>query len=285
MVWGDRDMGLRATTRSAKETALLNRFESFYDKARSPVMEAIERSVCGCDYGGNSWTTRAQAEQMAQHLRLRAGMRLLELGAGAGWPGLYLAQATGCDVALVDIPLNGLRIAAERAASEGLARGVTVVAADAAVLPFPDAGFNAVSHSDLLCCLDQKRSVLADCRRVIHAHGRMAFTVISVVPGLSATAYRRAVANGPDFVESEADYPTLLAETGWTVSGQDDITSDYVASCRRQIDADEAQQDGLVALIGAEAFAERLAKWTSHLAALNDNLLRRDAFVAVPRPG
>ena len=275
----------RQATRSPKETALLERFEAFYDQARTPVMAAIEVSVCGCDFGGSSWTTRAQAEQMAQHLKLRPGMRLLELGAGSGWPGLYLALATGCDVALVDIPLNGLRIAADRAAGEGLAGGVAVVAADASVLPFPDAGFNAISHSDLLCCLDHKRSVLADCRRVIDARGRMAFTVISIVPGLSASAYRRAVANGPDFIESEADYPTLLAETGWSVTGQDDITSAYLASCRRQIDADEAQRDGLVALIGADAFAERLARWTSHLAALNDNLLRRDAFVVVPRPG
>ena len=36
-------------------------------------------------------------------------VRLLDLGAGRGWPGLYLAVRTGCQVVLSDVPLEGLR--------------------------------------------------------------------------------------------------------------------------------------------------------------------------------
>ena len=84
-------------------------------------MRQIERRVCGCDYGGTSWTTRQEALQAGELLALGPGTRLLEVGAGSGWPGLYLAGTTGCDVALVDLPLEGLRITAERAAADGLA--------------------------------------------------------------------------------------------------------------------------------------------------------------------
>jgi phosphoethanolamine N-methyltransferase len=247
-------------------------------------MLTIERRVCGCDYGGNSWTSRAEAQQMAARLGLRPGVRLLDLGAGSGWPGLYLGKTSGCDVTLVDLPLSGLRIAAERARKDGMTGNVWAAVADAAALPFPDECFNAISHSDLLCCLKQKRAVLIACRRVMRRHGRMVFTVISVAPDLSAEQYSRAVTNGPEFIESDTDYPTLLAQIGWTVTGHEDITMAYGARVRRQLHADEAQKDGLVALIGASEFAERLAGWRSKLAAFGDELLRREFFVATPCP-
>jgi SAM-dependent methyltransferase len=269
---------------SPEELAQRERFESFYVKAQSPVMLTIERNVCGCDYGGNSWTTQAEAEQMVAHLALRPGARLLELGAGSGWPGLYMGKASGCDVVLVDLSPAGIRIAAKRADNDGIPGNVWSAVGDAAALPFSDGSFDTISHSDLLCCLRQKRSVLAACRRVIRRQGRMVFTVISVAPGLPAEQYRRAVANGPDFIETDTDYPTLLAETGWIIAGHEDITGAYAASCRQQLHADEIQKDGLVALIGASEFAERQDGWRSKIPAICDNLLRRELFVAAPGP-
>ncbi len=107
----------------------------------------------------------------------------------------------------------------------------------------------------------------------------MVFTVIFVAPGLSREDHERAVAYGPEFVDSETDYPTLLAETGWTVLDCQDITMDYAASCRRQIRADEDRGEALQALIGSSEFAERRADWRLKLGAIDDGLLRRKLFV------
>ncbi|HSG95761.1 MAG TPA: methyltransferase domain-containing protein, partial [Afifellaceae bacterium] len=260
-------------TYSPEERAQKERFESFYARSQSPVMLIIERSVCGCDYGGNSWTTRDEAEQIAERLELSPGVRLLDLGAGSGWPGLYMGKRSGCDVTLVDLPLNGLRIAAQRAGKDGMTGNVWAAVADAAALPFADESFDAVSHSDLLCCLKQKRSVLAACRRVVRRRGRMVFTVITAAPNLPPEDYRRAVENGPEFIESDIDYPTLLEETGWIVTGHEDVTTTYADRVRRQLEADECYSDELIALIGANEFAERLAGWRPKLVALGDNIL------------
>jgi len=269
---------------SGKERAERERFDGLYLRGQSPVSLSVERSVCGCDYGGTSWTTRAEADGMAARLALGPGVRLLDLGAGSGWPALYMGKTRGCDVALVDLPFEGLRIAAARAERDGIADRVRVALADAAALPFPDRSFDAVTHSDLLCCLEQKRSVLAACRRAIRRDGRMLFTVISVAPGLTGERYREAAANGPEFIETDTDYPTLLARTGWTVMAREDITDAYAASCRRQIEADEVHEEGLLALIGASELAERMAGWHAKLAAIGDKLLRRELFEAAPSP-
>ena len=270
--------------RSAAEQAATERFARSYLRGQSPTMRAIERRVCGCDYGATSWTSLDQSERLAALLGLRPGRHLLELGAGSGWPGLQLAKASGCAVTLVDLPLEGLRIAAARARREGIEKRCRFAVADGAQLPFAEASFDAVGHSDLLCCLLPKRAVLAACRRVIRTGGRMVFSVIFVAPGLAPAAYRRAVENGPEFIETASDYPTLLAETGWDLVQRIDVGADYGAACRRQLAADEAHQGALEALLGAADLAERLAGWRANLEVIDDGHLRREIFVAAPAP-
>ncbi len=266
-----------------EELAQKKRFEDVYARSQSPVMLSIERSVCGCDYGGNSWTTRTEADDLIASLELGPESHLLDLGAGSGWPALYMAKKTRCKAMLVDLPANGLRIAEERAAKDHISHKVTTVVADAARLCFPDNSFDAISHSDLLCCLKRKRSVLASCRRTMRPPGRMAFTVISVAAGLSMEQRRRAVDNGPEFIESDADYFSMLDQTAWKVINHQDITVSFAASCKHQLDADEVREVELANIIGQEEFSERIAGWRAKLAAINDGLLRRELFLVEPQ--
>jgi cyclopropane fatty-acyl-phospholipid synthase-like methyltransferase len=268
--------------RSHEEKAQTKRWDEHYVRAQLPAMLSIERRVCGCDYGSNSWTTRSEAELMAALLQLQPGLRLLDVGAGSGWPGLYMAKTSGCEVILLDLPFAGLRIASQRAANELIPGLCSAVVGDAALLPFPATSFDAISHSDLLCCLRQKRTVLEGCREAIRDLGRMVFTVISIAPDLPATQYRRAVMDGPEFVESETDYVTLLGETGWLIVDRRDITLDYATTCSRQLQADKKFKSTLEALIGASASAERLAEWRSQLKAIEDGLLQRELFLVHP---
>jgi SAM-dependent methyltransferase len=126
-------------------------FQERYGNRPSPTARRIEQRVIGGDWGANGFTTLAQADTLASGLGLSAGDRLLDLGTGRGWPGLYLAARTGCRVALADLPLEGLRVAADRAAVEGLAARVGVVVAAASGLPFRAGSFDAAIHTDVLC--------------------------------------------------------------------------------------------------------------------------------------
>jgi len=126
-------------------------FQERYRNTPSLVACQIEQRVIGGDWGANGFTTMAQADALARGLDLSAGDRLLDLGTGRGWPGLYLAARTGCRVVLADLPLEGLRVAADRAAAEGLAARTGVVASAASGLPFRAGSFDAVIHTDVLC--------------------------------------------------------------------------------------------------------------------------------------
>ena len=126
-------------------------FDQRYGAALPPVARQIEQRVIGGDWGANGFTTMAQADTLARELGLSAADRLLDLGTGRGWPGLYLAARTGCRVVPTDLPLEGPRVAASRATSEGLAARAGVVAAAASALPFRACSFDVIIHTDVLC--------------------------------------------------------------------------------------------------------------------------------------
>ncbi len=115
------------------------------------LMLEIEHEAMGSDYEVTSYTTRDQAREMGQLLGLRPGKCLLDVGAGSGWPGLYLARTTGCDVALVDLPFEGIRTASLRAARDRVDDRCWTVVGDGRALPFRDGSFDAITHCDVLC--------------------------------------------------------------------------------------------------------------------------------------
>jgi cyclopropane fatty-acyl-phospholipid synthase-like methyltransferase len=136
-------------TKAERET--FEHFAERYRVAPAEVSRRVELAVIGGDWGANGYTTMAQASLLARELGLRPGVRLLDLGAGRGWPGLYLAAATGCRAVLADVPAEGLRAAAARARRENLADRAAPVAASARGLPFAPATFDAIVHTDVLC--------------------------------------------------------------------------------------------------------------------------------------
>ncbi len=81
---------------------------------------------------------------------LRSGMRLLDIGSGKGWPGLYLATHTECHVVLTDLPVDTLRCGVLRARGDGIASRCSAVAATGSQLPFAAGTFDAVLHADVL---------------------------------------------------------------------------------------------------------------------------------------
>jgi len=255
-------------------------FVESYELTNLPAVKEAERSVLGCDYGATSWTTREQAEQIIDTLSLGPGIQLLDIGAGSGWPGLLLADNGGCDVTLVDLAENALRMARKRANIDGIGDRVNAIAASGATLPLRSDSFDAISHSDVLCCLPEKQEVLKECGRVARVGSQMHFLVIAVRLGLSSSDHKRAIEAGPPFVGAPADYAELLSESGWKMIDRQDVTGEHRRSLVALVDAFETNS-ALIDALGEEHVSDSLSRRQEQIAAIDAGLLVRETFLAV----
>ena len=205
-------------------------FSGHYERSSLAAMKALELDVLGCDYGGTSWTTSRQAKHIMSSLALDSQSHLLEIGCGSGWPGLYLSTTSGCSITLLDMPLIALRQAADRAATDSIRERVNLVNGSGTALPFADASFDRLSHSDVLCCLPEKLEMLDECRRVATDGALMHFAVIMPAAGLAPADHERVIETGPPFIGTPDSYDSLLGISGWRITDRIDVTSDYADS-------------------------------------------------------
>jgi len=259
-------------------------FDRDYEIGRAAAVREVQRVATGCDYGATSWTTRDEADRIVELLGLRPGMRLLDVGAGAGWPGLYFALVSGCEVVLSDVPHAGLRRAVEHSARDGTGERCRTVVADGTALPFGNESFDAIGHSDVLCCMPAKLELLQECRRVAREDARMAFSVIAPAAGLSDSERRIAIDSGPEFVDVDSDYATLLAQSNWRTLQRTDVTGVFTRSIRASLDAMETNAAALLDALGHDVYRDRLKRRQDTLFGLDRNVLKREVFVATTAP-
>jgi cyclopropane fatty-acyl-phospholipid synthase-like methyltransferase len=129
-------------------------FDFFSEKYARPLTRTarqVERTVLGHEVGLNGYTTVEQAQALCDVLRLSPTDLLLDVGGGRGWPGLHLAQESGCRLTSTDIPLEALREAKAKIEERELRDKTDVVAADGRALPFRSRFFDAIVHADVFC--------------------------------------------------------------------------------------------------------------------------------------
>ncbi len=157
-------------------------------------------------------------ELMIAALRLRPGMRALDLATGFGEPAFSIAARVGPDghVVATDLVPAALAEAERLARAMGIAN-VSFEQADAESLPFGDASFDAVScRFGAMYFVDIERA-LGEMRRVLKPGGRVALAVWGPA---SENGYAQAIAplqkHLPTAAPAESGAPTMFrfAEAG-----------------------------------------------------------------------
>jgi cyclopropane fatty-acyl-phospholipid synthase-like methyltransferase len=262
------------------EAANIERFTDRYRLCCSPARQAVERVVLGADYGSTGYTTKDQADLLATHLQLRSGDRLADIGAGNGWPGIYLAERSGCTVIGTDLPYEGMASARRRAASDGLDGRAAYAVATGRHQPLRPGAFDAVVHTDVLCCLGPKLAVLRACRRLLRPGGRMAFTTIYVPDDLEPRAHRHGIRAGPMQVAARQPYPELVARAGFEHIVEVDVSDDYATTQRAWLEQNEAHAQAMVELMSQADFRTAQQDRRRSLDAITGGLLKRSLFSA-----
>ena len=101
-----------------RQEEILKRFMDRYSLGASSALNDVEKEAIGAVVGANGYTTVAQADQLIEVLGLEAGTWLLDIGAGRGWPGLYLSKRSRCQAPKA----SAITLSAISAAASGVSR-------------------------------------------------------------------------------------------------------------------------------------------------------------------
>ncbi len=123
--------------------------------------------------------------------------------------------------------------------------------------------------------------MLRACRRLLRPGGGIAFCTIFISPGLSQSAYRRALKQGPPRVASNRrEHQELLRSAGFVGVSEADLTAEYLRITRQRLEARDRHATDLRQSLGDSEFEQQQLEGRAQIEAIEAGLLRRSLFVA-----
>jgi len=163
-------------------------------------------------------------------LRAQPGESMLEIGFGTGHAlvGLARAVAPHGKVYGIDLSDGMLAVARKRMQDEGAADSVELRTGDATHLPYAAGSMDGVFMSFTLELFDSPEIpvVLAECRRVLKTHGRIAVVSMSKEGkhGFIYEAYEWTHRHFPNFVDCRPIFLSrVIAEAGFRVTEKENV--------------------------------------------------------------
>jgi SAM-dependent methyltransferase len=231
-------------------------YNSSYGHADSDVYREIRTETYGKDYGQTSWMTSEEFHEIPHPLGLSFASTVLEIGSGAGGCALHLAGALNCRVIGLDVNVEGVRQANQRAKELQLETLVKFENADASRrLPFDDNKFDAAYCNDAMCHLPNRARVFEEIHRVLKPGGRMLFSDALIISGLvtneelatrSSIFYYVFAAPGAN--------EKLIAKAEMQLLAATDTTSNVAIISKRWHDARAARKEALIRMEGEPNF-------------------------------
>ena len=121
--------------------------------------------------------SRKTVERITSMLQgLSESSRVLDIGAGYGGAGRYLAKSYGCHVACLNLSETQNARNRKLSADQGLGELIEVVHGNFEQIPKPDASYDIVWSQDAILHSGNRRKVLEEAARVLVPGGQLIFT-------------------------------------------------------------------------------------------------------------
>lgn len=158
-------------------------------------------------------------QELAAHMELRKGMRLLDVGSGIGGPARYFAGEHGCKVTGIDLTEEFVRAArglTERTKLSGLA---DFQQGSALEMPFEAGSFDGAYMIHVGMNVADKTGVFREVRRVLKSGALFTiFDILRVGDGAMRYPVPWALSEETSFVGTAKEYREALQKVGFEIA-------------------------------------------------------------------
>jgi SAM-dependent methyltransferase len=158
-------------------------------------------------------------QELAKHMELRAGLRLLDVGSGIGGPARYFAAEHGCRVTGIDLTEEFVRVARSLTARTKLDGLVEFRQGSALEMPFEADSFDRAYMIHVGMNIADKAGIFREVRRVLKAGGLFTvFDILRAKEGAIQYPVPWALSEETSFVGTTKDYREALHAAGFQIA-------------------------------------------------------------------
>ncbi|GAA0185907.1 methyltransferase [Lithospermum erythrorhizon] len=216
--------------------------------------------------------------EFVEKLDLQPGQKVLDVGCGIGGGDFYMAEKYDVHVVGIDLSVNMVSFALERAI--GLKCAVEFEVADCTKKTYPDATFDVIYSRDTILHIQDKPSLFGSFYQWLKPGGKVLISDYCKKAGTPSTEFAQYIKQrGYDLHDVEA-YGQMLKDAGFEDVVAEDRTDQFVNVLKKELDVVEKEKDAFVSDFSEEDFNDIVGGWNAKLLRSSSGEQRWGLFIA-----
>ncbi|KAH7528573.1 hypothetical protein FEM48_Zijuj05G0086400 [Ziziphus jujuba var. spinosa] len=217
-------------------------------------------------------------KEFVAKLELKPGQKVLDVGCGIGGGDFYMAENFDVEVVGIDLSINMISIAIERAI--GLKCSVEFEVADCTAKTYPENTFDVIYSRDTILHIQDKPALFRSFYKWLKPGGKVLISDYCKSAGTPSSEFAEYIKQrGYDLHDVKA-YGQMLRDAGFNEVIAEDRTDQFIQVLQRELKAVEKNKEDFISDFSEEDYNDIVGGWKAKLIRTTCGEQRWGLFIA-----
>nr|POE74973.1 phosphoethanolamine n-methyltransferase 1 [Quercus suber] len=218
-------------------------------------------------------------KEFVQKLELKPGQNVLDVGCGIGGGDFYMAENFNVDVVGIDLSINMVSFALERAI--GLNCSVEFEVADCTKKTYPENSFDVIYSRDTILHIQDKPALFRSFYKWLKPGGKVLISDYCKNAGTPSLEFAEYIKQRGYDLHDVKSYGQMLRDAGFTDVIAEDRTEQFIQVLQRELNAVEKDKDAFIEDFSEEDYNDIVGGWKAKLIRTSSGEQRWGLFIAM----
>lgn len=217
-------------------------------------------------------------KEFVSMLDLQPGQTVLDVGCGIGGGDFYMAENYDVHVVAIDLSINMISFALERAI--GLKCAVEFEVADCTKKTYPDSTFDVIYSRDTILHIQDKPALFRSFYRWLKPGGKVLISDYCKSPGPASEEFAGYIKQRGYDLHAVAEYGQMLRDAGFDEVIAEDRTEQFISVLQKELNTVEKERDSFIQEFSEQDYNEIIGGWKAKLIRSSSGEQRWGLFIA-----